>query len=407
MLLKNLGLLGAVGPVGLPFNSFANPALRHSVALVSSRNETKTGQISSTYCRGHKSLSKINKPYNPKILNVTNIHPGVRIEGVRLRSTLASRLVDSSPSDMQPYMKLARLDKPVGTWLLFWPCGWSLGLAASAGSLPNPSLLALFGVGAFVMRGAGCTINDMWDRHIDKYVDRTKDRPISSGQVSLFDALVFLGAQLGLGVLILLELNWYSVVLGASSLGLVTAYPLMKRFTYYPQLVLGLTFNWGAFLGWSATHGICDWNVCLPLYAAGISWTMIYDTIYAHQDKYDDIIIGMKSTAIKFGERTPVCLSCFATTMGLSLIYAGLSCHQTWPYYSAVATVLAHISHQIYTLDINDREDCAKKFLSNRWVGLILFLGSVGGTLLKEEDHVTDVSSIIEKAANVNILVKS
>ena len=115
----------------------------------------------------------------------------------------------------------------------------------------------------------------------------------------------------------------------------------------------------------------------------------------------------MKSTAIKFGERTPVCLSCFATTMGLSLIYAGLSCHQTWPYYSAVATVLAHISHQIYTLDINDREDCAKKFLSNRWVGLILFLGSVGGTLLKEEDHVTDVSSIIEKAANVNILVKS
>ena len=134
-------------------------------------------------------------------------------------------------------------------------------------------LLAVFGVGALVMRGAGCTINDMWDRNIDKAVERTKDRPITSGQVTMFDALVFLGGQLGLGLLILLELNWYSVLLGAASMGLVVTYPVMKRFTYYPQFVLGLAFNWGALLGWSSINGICNWSVVLPLYAAGISWT--------------------------------------------------------------------------------------------------------------------------------------
>ena len=133
------------------------------------------------------------------------------------------------------------------------------------------------------MRGAGCTINDMWDRNIDRLVDRTRDRPITSGQVGLFDALVYTGVQLSLGLLVLLQLNWYSVLLGAASMGLVVTYPLMKRFTYYPQFVLGLAFNWGALVGWSAVRGDCDWEVVLPLYMAGISWTMIYDTIYAHQ----------------------------------------------------------------------------------------------------------------------------
>merc|ERR1719233_674127 len=196
---------------------------------------------------------------------------------------------------------------------------------------------------AFVMRGAGCTINDMWDKNIDKAVERTRDRPITSGQVSMFDALVFLGGQLGVGLLILLQLNWYSVLLGAASMGLVVTYPVMKRFTYYPQFVLGLAFNWGALLGWSALVGSCDWSVVIPLYLAGISWTMIYDTIYAHQeDKYDDVIIGMKSTAIKFGDQTPVCLSCFATTMITCLTYCGWSTGQTWPYYGALLGVGGH-----------------------------------------------------------------
>ena len=158
---------------------------------------------------------------------------------------VAPKLVSTLPSPLQPFLRLARLDKPIGTWLLFWPCGWSLCLATPAGQMPDLTMLTIFGVGAFVMRGAGCTINDMWDKNIDKEVERTRDRPITSGQVSMFDALVFLGGQLGVGLLILLQLNWYSVLLGAASMGLVVTYPVMKRFTYYPQFVLGLAFNWG------------------------------------------------------------------------------------------------------------------------------------------------------------------
>jgi 4-hydroxybenzoate polyprenyltransferase len=343
-----------------------------------------------------------NIPYiHERTLHLQGSNPSAL--SVRRKGTVASRIVASSPFGLQPYLKLARLDKPVGTWLLFWPCGWSIGLAGVSGALPNLQLLALFGAGAFVMRGAGCTINDMWDRNIDSAVERTRDRPIASGKISLFDSLVFLGGQLGVGILILLELNWYSVVLGVSSMGLVVLYPLMKRVTHYPQLILGLTFNWGALLGWSAAQGFCNWSVCLSLYSAGICWTMIYDTIYAHQDKYDDIIIGMKSTAIKFGEQTPICLSCFATMMGLSLTYSGWLCEQTWPYYTSIAAVLAHISHQIYTLDINDGEDCAKKFLSNRWVGLILFLGCIGGTYCKDErTESSNVSEILQQATKSN-----
>jgi len=299
---------------------------------------------------------------------------------------IAETLVSKTPVGVQPYLKLIRMDKPIGTWLLFWPCGWSLALAAPAGCLPDLALLSVFASGAFIMRGAGCTINDMWDKNIDRLVERTKDRPITSGQISMFDSLVFLGGQLGLGLLILLQLNLHSVLLGASVMGLVVLYPLMKRFTHYPQFVLGMAFNWGAVMGWSAVHDACNWPVCLSLYLAGISWTMIYDTIYAHQDKYDDIIIGMGSTAIKFGSQTPVCLGCFATLMVSSLAYTGLLCNQTLPYFASVAAIAAHLSHQIFTLDIDNREDCAKKFRSNRHVGLLLFFGIVSGTYMKVDD---------------------
>jgi len=303
------------------------------------------------------------------------------------RTSLAAGFVSSTPISLQPYLKLIRLDRPVGSWLLFWPCGWSLCLATSPGAIPDLGLLALFGVGSLVMRGAGCTINDMMDKNIDCLVERTRDRPITSGQISMFESLVFLGGQLGLGLFILLQLNWYSVLLGAASLGLVITYPLMKRFTYYPQFVLGLTFNWGALMGWSAVNGSCDWSICLPLYIAGISWTMIYDTIYAHQDKYDDVIVGVKSTAIKFGEQTPACLSCFATTMMASLAYCGWATDQTIPYYLSLLVVGGHLSHQILTLDIDDGDDCAQKFRSNRWVGLCVFLGLMSGTLMKENEE--------------------
>jgi 4-hydroxybenzoate polyprenyltransferase len=224
-----------------------------------------------------------------------------------------------------------------------------------------------------------------WDRDIDSRVQRTRDRPITSGQVTPFDALVFLGGQLGVGLLILLQLNWYSIVLGASSMGLVILYPLMKRLTYWPQLVLGLAFNWGALLGWSAVHGSCEWSACLPLYAAGICWTIIYDTIYAHQDKYDDVMLGIKSTALRFGDKTKIWLTGFSSAMISCLCVTGLACDQTWPYYASVAAIGAHLARQLSTLNIDDPEDCAKKFLSNQYVGLILCLGIVLGTYMKKE----------------------
>ncbi|XP_035782689.1 4-hydroxybenzoate polyprenyltransferase, mitochondrial-like [Anopheles albimanus] len=284
---------------------------------------------------------------------------------------------------ISPYARLMRIDRPIGSWLLFWPCGWSIALSAPAGCWPDPLMLGLFGVGAFVMRGAGCTINDLWDRDIDAKVERTKHRPLVAGEVSPFDALVFLSAQLGVGLTVLLQLNWYSILLGASSLGLVIVYPLMKRITYWPQLMLGATFNWGALLGWSATQGSVDWAACLPLYAAGVCWTIVYDTIYAHQDKVDDLLIGIKSTALRFGDNTKLWLSGFTGAMMVNLMAAGAACDQTWPYYTSVGLIGAHLAQQIHSLNIHNPTDCATKFISNHQVGLILFLGIVLGTLYK------------------------
>lgn len=298
--------------------------------------------------------------------------------------SIAAALVNNASPKVQPYMKLMRIDKPIGSWLLFWPCGWSIAMAASAGALPDFQMLALFGTGAFIMRGAGCTINDMWDQDIDKLVARTSDRPLVSGQITPRQSLIFLAGQLSLGLLVLLQLNWYSIFLGASSLGLVIIYPLMKRVTYWPQLILGMTFNWGALLGWSAIHGSCDWSICLPLYVAGICWTILYDTIYAHQDKVDDILIGIKSTAIKFGDYTKFYLSGFGLVMIASLITSGLLTTQTWPYYTSVGLIAMHISNQIYTLNINNPTDCAKKFISNNRVGMLLFAGIILGNLMKK-----------------------
>ncbi|XP_012223925.2 4-hydroxybenzoate polyprenyltransferase, mitochondrial [Linepithema humile] len=311
--------------------------------------------------------------------------PHIKLVDLRQKRCLsiAAKLVNNVSPKVQPYMKLMRIDKPIGSWLLFWPCGWSIAMAAPAGALPDLYMLALFGTGAFIMRGAGCTINDMWDQKIDKMVARTRDRPLVTGQITQKQSVIFLAGQLSLGLLILLQLNWYSIFLGASSLGLVIIYPLMKRITHWPQLILGMTFNWGAFLGWSAVHGSCDLSICLPLYIAGICWTVLYDTIYAHQDKIDDILLGMKSTAIKFGDNTKYYLSGFGTVMMISLITSGILTTQTWPYYTAVGLIAAHISNQIYSLNINNPNDCAKKFISNHRVGMILFAGIVLGNLIK------------------------
>uniref|UniRef100_A0A3Q1BJH6 4-hydroxybenzoate polyprenyltransferase, mitochondrial n=2 Tax=Amphiprion ocellaris TaxID=80972 RepID=A0A3Q1BJH6_AMPOC len=316
------------------------------------------------------------------------IRPSVRLlqtqhNGRRSFSVSAASIVNSAPAHVQPYLRLMRLDKPIGTWLLYLPCTWSIALAAEPGQLPHLGMLTLFGVGSLVMRGAGCTINDMWDKDFDKKVSRTATRPVASGEISQMQALVFLGGQLSLGLGVLLCLNYYSIALGASSLLLVITYPLMKRITYWPQLMLGLVFNWGTLLGWSAVKGSCDWSICLPLYLSGVMWTLMYDTIYAHQDKEDDIKVGVKSTALKFQEQTKPWLSGFSVAMMSGLVVAGINANQTLPYYAVLTTVGIHLTHQIYTLDINKPEDCWKKFVSNRNLGLLLFLGIVTGSLWK------------------------
>ncbi|XP_042004340.1 4-hydroxybenzoate polyprenyltransferase, mitochondrial-like, partial [Salvia splendens] len=235
------------------------------------------------------------------------------------------------PETVRPYAQLARLDKPIGTWLLAWPCMWSITMAAAPDSLPDIKMMMLFGTGALLLRGAGCTINDLLDRDIDTKVARTRSRPVASGVLSPFRGLCFLGFQLLLGLEILLQLNNYSRVLGASSLLLVFSYPLMKRLTYWPQAYLGLTFNWGALLGWAAVRGSLDLSVVIPLYASGVFWTLVYDTIYAHQDKEDDMRVGVKSTALRFGDSTKVWISGFGAACISSLALSGLNANLEWP----------------------------------------------------------------------------
>lgn len=312
---------------------------------------------------------------------------GDKHEECKKKIGIAERCVNGTPSYVQPYLKIMRLHKPIGSWLLFWPCSWSIALAAAPGCFPDPYLLALFGAGSVVMRGAGCTINDMWDKDIDSKVARTMDRPLVSGTINMRQAVTFLAGQLSIGLAILLQLNWYSVFLGASSLVLVVTYPLMKRVTHWPQLVLGMTFNWGILLGYSAVQGSVDWATCLPMYISATCWTIIYDTIYAHQDISDDILLGIKSTAIKFKEHTKYWLTGFSAIMTSGLTIGGIMVDQTWPYYSAVALVASHLVWQIHSLNINNPKDCATKFISNHHIGLILFCGIVLGNLLKNKQN--------------------
>jgi 4-hydroxybenzoate polyprenyltransferase len=252
-------------------------------------------------------------------------------------------------------------------------------MAAPAGTMPDLQLAALFGVGAFVMRGAGCTINDLWDRKYDAKVERTLNRPLASGQITPFQALVFLGGQLTCGLGVLLQLNPYSIALGSASLGLVIVYPLMKRYTHFPQLVLGLTFNWGALLGWAAVHGSCDWTVLLPLYGSGVMWTLMYDTLYAHQDKKDDSKLGLKSTALYFGN-SKTALYGFAGTSTAALMASGY-CLGTMglPFYLGVLGAGCHMTWQIKTADFDSRMNLNDRFVSNNVVGGIVMGGILVG----------------------------
>lgn len=278
-----------------------------------------------------------------------------------------------APAFTRPYLRLARLDRPIGSWLLLMPCWWSLGLAGMRSEIfPSLWQIGLFFIGAFAMRGAGCTWNDLVDRDLDGLVERTRSRPIPSGQVSVAQATTFMVAQALIGFLVLIQFNRFTVITGFVSLLVVVIYPFMKRITYWPQIFLGLAFSWGALMGWPAAFGRLDWPA-LVLYAGSISWVIGYDTIYAHQDREDDLLIGIKSTALLFGENTRPMLASFYAGAIVLIGIAGLMAGGGLIFMLGLIAFAAHLAWQVLRLDINDSAHCLKLFKSNRDAGLILF----------------------------------
>ena len=307
-------------------------------------------------------------------------------------SGAAARVADATgnwvdtraPLWSRPYLRLARFDRPIGSWLLLMPCWWSAALAAAVGGDVGqlPSVIVLFFVGAFVMRGAGCTWNDITDRDLDALVERTRSRPIPAGQVSVPQAAAFLVIQALIGLAVLLQFNRFAVATGIASLVIVAVYPFMKRITWWPQIVLGLAFSWGALMGFAVMLGRID-ATALLLYAGSIAWVIGYDTIYAHQDAEDDALIGVKSTALLFGARTrPALMAFYATAVALIGGALWLAAAR-WPAAIGLVAFAAHLVWQIVRLDISDPVLCLRVFKSNRDAGLLLFAGLLADAMMR------------------------
>jgi 4-hydroxybenzoate polyprenyltransferase len=303
-----------------------------------------------------------------------------------------SRVADASPSNwvdrwapnsIRPYLRLGRFDRPIGAWLLLFPCWWSQTLAevATREPFPNFRYLLLFAIGALAMRASGCAYHDYVDRHFDASVKRTASRPIPSGQISPGAALRFAGVMSLIGLVVLLQFNWFTVWLGVASLVIVAVYPYAKRWTNYPQLVLGFVFNWGALLGWAAIKGSLGWPA-IALYAGCILWTVGYDTIYAHQDKEDDALLGLGSTALHFGDDTVSFVGAVYGLAGILWLTAGALAGAHLVYFLSVTLVFLQMSWQVATLDIRDPANCLRRFRSNRDVGIAVFVGLVADMLL-------------------------
>jgi 4-hydroxybenzoate polyprenyltransferase len=309
----------------------------------------------------------------------TSIAGGAQGAGAEASDTAAMGWIERlAPGPAVPYLKLVRLDRPIGSWLLLFPCWWGLGLASS--TFPDLRLMALFALGAVIMRGAGCTVNDIADRDFDRQVARTRTRPIASGAVSVPRAFAFLGLLLLAGFGVLVTFNPFTVGLGIAALPLIAAYPFMKRITYWPQAFLGLTFNWGALMGWAAiTGGLAA--PALALYAGALFWTLGYDTIYAHQDKQDDLVVGVKSTALRLGEATRAWLFVFyglaVGLFGLAGWLGGLA----WPFYALLAGAALQLGWQAGTVRTGEPADCLAKFQSNKWFGWMLLAAIVAGRM--------------------------
>ncbi|WP_299936823.1 4-hydroxybenzoate octaprenyltransferase [uncultured Nitratireductor sp.] len=293
------------------------------------------------------------------------------------------------PQAMWPYAQLARWDRPIGWQLLLWPCWWSAALAAAAYARPGapledvlPSLwhLGLFLIGAIAMRGAGCTYNDIVDQRIDDAVERTRSRPLPSGQVSRKQAWAFLIAQALVGLLVLVQFNIFAIALGFASLAVVAIYPFAKRFTDWPQLFLGLAFSWGALMGWAADFESLTLAPVL-LYFGSILWVIGYDTIYAHQDKEDDAIVGVRSTARLFGGKTRQWLIALYGGALLFFAVAFALAEVPMPALAGLIAAGAHMARQIRVIDIDNPDQCLALFRSNNVVGWLIFLGLIGGSL--------------------------
>jgi len=289
-----------------------------------------------------------------------------------------------APQWSRPYLRLARFDRPIGSWLLLMPCWWSAalsaGMAHDISSLPLH--VVLFFIDAFAMRGAGCTWNDITDRDLDARVERTRSRPIPAGQVGVAGALIFLVLQALVGLVVLLQFNRFAIGTGIASLLIVAIYPFMKRITWWPQTVLGLAFSWGALMGFAATFGRID-ATAVALYAGSIAWVIGYDTIYAHQDAEDDALIGIKSTALLFGARTHRALILFYGAAVVLIGAALLLAAARLPAWIGLAAYAAHLAWQIRRLEIADPALCLRLFWSNRDAGLLLFAGLLADAVLR------------------------
>jgi 4-hydroxybenzoate polyprenyltransferase len=281
------------------------------------------------------------------------------------------------PAPTRPYVRLARFDRPIGTWLVLFPCWWSLALSTInwANIEIILHLFLMFGLGAIIMRGAGCCLNDIADRNLDGGVARTKDRPLPAGLINVKQAssfMVFLGS---LGLIVLLQFNYFAIIIGVISIPLVAIYPFSKRYTYWPQFVLGLTFNWGALLGWAAVRGDLQAPAIL-LYGAGICWTLGYDTIYAVQDKEDDAIMGIKSAALFLDKNTRASLYIF---YGLTIFFMGIcgwKAELSLFFYIGLSITSAQAIWQVWDVKLDNPHNCLVKFKSNRLFGWLV-LGSI------------------------------
>ena len=288
-------------------------------------------------------------------------------------------LIDRLPLWARPYALLGRLDRPIGIWLLLLPGWWAIMLASGglfAMTLRDWWIFILFGVGAIVMRAAGCVVNDLWDRDLDAQVERTRQRPLASGMLSPRQAVIFLIGLLLVGCVILIQMNFVTVLLGVISLPLVIAYPLMKRFTWWPQAFLGLTFNFGVLMGWSATTEIVGFPALL-LYAGAILWTLGYDTIYAHQDMEDDALAGIKSTALKFGDASKKYVAAFFAAAWVLIAAAGITGAPHSFVFLFLLPAAVHMGWQLWKWHLGDKASALRVFRSNRdfgWIVLVAFM---------------------------------